>query len=99
MAAKPLAIHPAALAEFKSAVTWYLEQSETAANKFVGELDRAIDLMLAGPQCWPIGDWGTCKFALCHFPYAVIYRERKSDIQVLAIAHGHRQPGYWKDRL
>lgn len=43
MAAKPVEIHPAALAELKSAVGWYMERSETAALKFIAELDRAID--------------------------------------------------------
>jgi hypothetical protein len=43
MAVKPLQIHPAALAELKSAVAWYLERSETAAERFVAEVDFAID--------------------------------------------------------
>jgi len=28
-----------------------------------------------------------------HFYYAMIYHERKSVVRILAIAHGHRQPG------
>jgi len=34
MTAKQLNIHPAALGEFKSALLWYLERSEKAANNF-----------------------------------------------------------------
>jgi hypothetical protein len=41
MAAKPLDVHPEALEEWKSAVTWYLERNETAAVNFVAELDQA----------------------------------------------------------
>lgn len=44
MAAKPLNIHPVVLAELKSALTWYLKRSDTAADKFTSELYRAIDL-------------------------------------------------------
>lgn len=99
MAARSLDIHPAAFAELKSAVIWYREQSETAATKFAAELDRAIDLILATPRRWPVGEHGTRKFVLRRFPYAVIYRDKETAVQVLAIAHGHRQPGYWKDRL
>jgi hypothetical protein len=33
------------------------------------------------------------------FPFAVVYRELPSVIQVLAVAHGHRRPGYWKTRI
>jgi hypothetical protein len=44
MAGKRLEIHPAALSELKSAVTWYMERSEPAAREFVAEVDPAIDL-------------------------------------------------------
>jgi toxin ParE1/3/4 len=99
MAAKSLDIHPSALAEPKCSISWYLEQNETTADKFVEEIDRAIDLVLASPRRWPTSDLDTRKFVLHRFPYAVIYHERKSVVRILAIAHGHRQPGYWKDRL
>ena len=99
MAAKLLDIHPSALAELKSAIGWYLEQNETAAHKFVAAVDRAIDLILASPQRWPIGELETRKLVLQRFPYAIIYKEKRSVVTILAVAHGHRQPGYWKDRL
>jgi plasmid stabilization system protein ParE len=103
MAAKSLDIHPSALAELKSSISWYLEQNEATADKFVEEIDReidrAIDLVLASPRRWPTSDLDARKFVLRRFPYAVIYHERKSVVRVLAIAHGHRQPGYWKDRV
>jgi plasmid stabilization system protein ParE len=99
MAVKRLEIHPSALEEMKSATIWYLERNETAARSFVAELDRAVDLIAASPKRWPAGELGTRKFVLQRFPYAVVYRERESSIQILAAAHGHRRPGYWKDRL
>ena len=99
MAAEPLDIHPAALAELKSAVLWYLERSETAAEKFVAQLYRAVELITSSPHRWPVGDHRTRKFVLTRFPYAVIYREKPTMIQILAIAHGHRRPDYWKERL
>jgi toxin ParE1/3/4 len=99
MAAKPLEIHPSALAELKSALSWYLERNETAADKFVAELDRAIELMVTTPRRWPTGDHGTRKFVLRRFLFAIFYRKKQAVVRVLAIAHGHRRPGYWKDRL
>jgi toxin ParE1/3/4 len=99
MAAKPLQIHPAALAELKSAVAWYQERSHTAALNFVAELDRAIDLVIASPTRWPGGEYGTRKFVLQRYPFAVVYREKETVVQVLAIAHGRRKPGYWNERL
>jgi len=98
-AAKRLEIHPAALEELKSAVVWYLQRSEPAAQEFVGEVDRAIDLIVESPSRWPKGDYATRRFVLKRFPFAISYRERESGIQILAVAHGHRRPGYWRDRL
>lgn len=98
MVAEPLDIHPSALAELKSAITWYLERNEAAAVKFTAEIDHAIELICSSPDRWPRGEHRTRRFVLRRFPYAVIYREKNSAVQVLAIAHGHRRPGYWKDR-
>ena len=99
MAAKQPEIHPSALEELKSAINWYLEQNETAALKFAAELNRAMDLVVAAPQRWPAGELGSRKFVLRRFPFAIVYWEKHDVVQVLAIAHGHRRPGYWKDRL
>ena len=99
MAAKPLDIHPAALREFQSAVVWYLERSAPAAINFVEEVDRAIELILEAPSRWPRGEHKTRKFVLNRFPFAIIYREKDLVVELLAIAHGHRHPSYWKRRL
>jgi toxin ParE1/3/4 len=99
MAARSLEIHPAALEELESAVLWYLERSERAAVNFVNDVDQAVEMVLASPERWPTSDYQTRKFVLRHFPFAIIYREREMSVQVLAVAHGHRRPGYWKERL
>ena len=93
MPAKPLEIHPAALAELKSAVAWYVDRSEPAALRFTAEVDRAVNLIAKSPQMWPAGKHQTRKFVLRRFPFAVVYRETESVIQILAIAHGHRRTG------
>ena len=33
------------------------------------------------------------------FPYLIVYRVTASAIQVVAVAHARRRPGYWKTRL
>jgi|SRR5277367_3717239 len=99
MAGKRIEIHPAALAELKSAVEWYLGRSEPAAKEFVAEVDRAVALVSESPKRWPIGEYSTRRFVLRRFPFAITYRERDSGVQILAFAHGHRRPGYWKERM
>jgi toxin ParE1/3/4 len=98
MATRPLEIHPDALEEFKSAVVWYKERSESAANGFATEIDRALELVVESPERWPSDDQGIRRFVLNRFPFAIVYRMTESTIQIVAIAHGHRLPGYWKSR-
>jgi toxin ParE1/3/4 len=99
MAARLLEIHPAALEELKSATLWYMERSETAARNFVAEIDRAVSLVTESPQRWPARPHGTRTFVLKRYPFSVVYRTFDSAVQILAIAHGHRRPGYWQHRL
>lgn len=99
MAVKALEIHPSALLDLKSAVMWYVERSKAAGQRFVDEVERGVALILESPNMWPAGQNGTRKFVLTRFPYAIVYREKLVSIEILAIAHGHRNPDYWKNRL
>jgi len=99
VAGKRIEIHPAALSELKSAVEWYLERSEPAAQEFGAEVDRAIALVIESPRRWPVVEHNTRRFVLQRFPFAITYREKDSGVQILAFAHGHRRPGSWKERL
>ena len=99
MASKEVEFHESATLEYEAAFDWYLERSERVALRFADELSRAIASIAEAPQRWPTSSQGTRKFLLHRFPFAVIYRELPSTIQVLALAHGHRRPGYWRKRL
>jgi len=98
MTSKAVEFHEEARLESAAASEWYLEGSEVAASRFVAELSRAIAAIAEAPQRWPAGVSGTRRFVLQRFPYAVVYRELPSKIQVLAVAHGRRRPGYWRER-
>jgi plasmid stabilization system protein ParE len=99
MASKKVEFHEAASLELEAAFDGYLERSQPAATRFAGEVDRAVSAITEAPQRWPASSRGTRKFLLQRFPFALVYRELSTIIQVLAVAHGHRRPGYWKKRL
>jgi plasmid stabilization system protein ParE len=90
--------HPDAVAEAHSAWQWYAERSPLAAAAFLSELDRAIALVSKGPYQWPQYVAGTRRYALRRFPYVLVYRERGDSVQIIAVAHGRRRPGYWRHR-
>jgi plasmid stabilization system protein ParE len=62
------------------------------------ELDRAVDMIVESPNRWPKFESGTRRYLMRRFPFMVIYRDKGDVIQVLAVAHARRKPGYWKRR-
>ncbi len=99
MASKKVEIHEEAALESEAAVEWYLERSALAASKFDEALSRPMDMVVEAPHRWSAGSHGTRRFILQRFPFSIVYRELPAAIQVLAIAHARRKPGYWKQRL
>jgi len=99
MASKKIEFHEEAALESEAALDWYLERSPLAASKFADAISRGMDMIVEAPRRWPMGNHGTRRFILQRFPFAIVYRELPSTIQVLAIAHARRKPGYWKQRL
>jgi plasmid stabilization system protein ParE len=98
VAARSVRFHPDAIAEGQAAYEWYRDRNPSAANAFVAELDHAIRQIQDNSEGWPMHMHGTRKFLFRRFPYQVIDRIIESTIQVIAVAHGRRRPGYWKSR-
>jgi plasmid stabilization system protein ParE len=98
MTTRRLGVHPAAIAEGRAAAAWYRDRSESASLGFLAELDRAIERIQEAPERWPKYKHGTRRFLLRRYPFSVVYRVQAEALEVIAIAHGRRRPGYWKDR-
>ena len=90
--------HPAAIAEARAAREWYAERSPVAALAFLAELDLAVERVVEAPSRWPQQTEGTRTYVMHRFPFLVIYRDLGNTIQILAVAHGRRRPGYWRYR-
>ena len=99
MAPLPIELHPEAIAEARDAREWYAERSSVAADAFMEELDLAIDRISNSPARWATYLHGTRRYLLNRFPYLIVYRITEDKLQVIAVAHGKRKPGYWRHRL
>jgi plasmid stabilization system protein ParE len=86
-------------AELDEAIAWYGRQSPGLGEAFLSETLQVIRLIEQYPAAWhPLTpDIRRCR--LSRFPYGVIYAVADVDIVVLAVAHLHRAPTYWKDRI
>ncbi len=88
-----------ALEEAEEATRWYAERSAMAAIGFAEELSAAVAHIERAPITWPIYEHNARRFLLRRFPYSIVYRVDVTRIVIVAVAHAHRRPGYWRDRL
>lgn len=96
---KPLSLSPEADEEIRHTFDWYESQREMLGLRFVDALDELLDRVRQNPSQYPrIGTRGARRALVPGFPYAVVYLELPEVIRVLAIAHGKRQPEYWRHR-
>lgn len=92
--------HPDAEAEFLESVGFYESKVKGLGQAFIDEFESTINLVCGAPQqhiieCEP----DIRRAPLQRFPFTVIYREKFSSVQILAIAHDRRRPQFWLSRF
>jgi plasmid stabilization system protein ParE len=85
--------------EVNDAVLWYEEQAEGLSHDFLDQLDRAVRLIKRYPLIATQIEPDIRRFLFARFPYSLIYGIDDDTIVVIAVAHQHRQPRYWADRM
>ena len=85
--------------ELDEAIAHYNAEMPGLGDAFLLEILAAIDRIRRFPRAWhPLGD-NTRRCRLRRFPYGLIYYEHAGELLILAVAHSHRHPGYWRDRM
>ncbi|HAR65919.1 MAG TPA: plasmid stabilization protein [Lentisphaeria bacterium] len=90
--------HPEAENELYSAAEYYEKKLLNLGVDFLAELDRTVDDIVTHPTAWAILEFDVRKHLVNRFPYAVLYLLSADCIEILAVAHQRRQPGYWHHR-
>jgi toxin ParE1/3/4 len=91
-------VHPLAADEAEAAERWYRERNETAATRLRRELDRVVDVISERPETGSPYLSATRRVLLRRFPFFVVYRLLGEQVQIVAVAHARRRPGYWRHR-
>lgn len=94
-----LAFLTAASNELISAAAYYEEKEAGLGIRFRLEVFRACRHILEAPYLWREHSGGYRRVNLPVFPYYVAYFIRGDRLIIAAVAHGHRRPHYWRDRL
>ena len=94
-----LEFHPEAAAEFGAAAEYYDAAAPGLGSRFRLAVQRTTDFALAHPGGGvKRGVAESRRIVVQGFPYEVVYRVRGELLEVLAVAHLRRRPGYWRNR-
>jgi len=88
-----------ALIEWDDAIEYYSTQSRGLGDDFFTETLSVIRLIIEFPAVWTKFTTNTRKATYKRFPYNIIYTVRNNSIYIIALAHHHRNPEYWINRI
>jgi len=88
-----------ALREFADAVTYYNEESPGLGYEFADEVFRTIERLTEMPNAWPVLSKRTRRCITRHFPYGIVYQQRKDTLIVVSVMHLRRHPDSWKNNV
>lgn len=93
-------LHPDAEAELGDAAVYYAAHASTAiATALLAEFERVRDVIAGNPNRGADAGQGFRVFHFDRFPYTAIYAvEDGLGVVIYAVAHQHREPGYWRER-
>jgi len=84
------------------AARWYETHRAGLGTEFLDAVDRAVTRIPEAPQLGSmvpgIKAEAIRRRPVRRFPYHVIYVELPDRLQILAVAHDRRRPGYWVGR-
>ena len=88
-----------AQAEMDDGITYYEEQVNGLGFEFLDEILDTFKRIKLNPDAWSPLSKRTRRCLVHRFPYGIIYQIRENNILIIAIAHLHRKPEYWRDRI
>lgn len=88
-----------AQSELAEAMQWWTERSIGRGMAF-HDAYRQIERTIAEhPEWFPVIEPGIRRALMKGFRYSVFFIVRADEVIVVAVAHQHRRPGYWRERL
>lgn len=89
----------AAQDELTEAALFLEARQHGLGTRFLDEVEWANAAILANPYAAQSLGGNFRRLQLKKFPFGLCYRILDSVIEIVAVAHERRRPGYWRDRL
>lgn len=90
---------PEARDEFEEAEHYYNRQAPQLGGDFRREIHGALPRLRQWPLACPVERGEIRRLTLSRFPYKLLYSMESDHVYVVAVAHQHREPNYWVDRV
>ncbi len=90
-----------AKAELFDALAYYNRRTPGAGERLLEDVFETVDRICEAPLRWPVEEDGYRRGRLLVFPYALRYdvtADGNVDVDVVAVAHDKREPGYFRGR-
>ncbi len=91
--------HPEARLEYREAAAFYAARRPGLGAAFTVEVEAALKRILEAPEQWRVIEQDVRRCLTHVFPYLILYTIENDFILIIAVAHGSREPGYWKQRI
>jgi plasmid stabilization system protein ParE len=90
--------HPEARIELLESIAYYGAQKRGLGERFQESVSEAIQRIRNHPRMYRqvVDEWRQCRVP--RFPYGIIYRIYGRRIEINAVMHLSRKPGYWRNR-
>ncbi len=90
---------PEARLELRDAADYYEQQQAGLGHRLWQETDEHVMWIAQHPEVPRLRPGGYRRVNLRVFPYYIAYSIRRDVLWILAIAHSHRRPNYWIERV
>lgn len=85
--------------ELAEAISYYNKERAGLGNEFREEAWLAVHRIREFPSAWSPMGGSIRRCQLRRFPYGLIYEPFASEVVIIAVAHLHRRPMYWRSRV
>jgi plasmid stabilization system protein ParE len=98
---KTLRVLPEAEEELAEAAGWYEAKRPGLGVELIATVEHAFDEIQDAPlshALWRV-DRPYRRKVLTRFPYVIFFRAEGDEVEVIAVAHAKRRPGFWMGRV
>ena len=85
--------------ELIDAYNYYEDQLSGLGDQLLNEFNRTIKITIENPTIWNEVGEKTRRALLKRFPFLILYIFEENTIHITCIAHQHRNPDYYIDRI